>query len=156
MRASLGPFWGYMAGIMGLIESVFFLAVSLLKLGQAVTIALDTRSEFEFLWWAIAYFLMMCFHIRGGLTLWRFMSIATIITMITLFIYLIGSIPFMNFPKFAYRNSNTGFASDGLEFFLVLRLPCWLFVGIDLLPLTSEEVVNVSAVNTFLMFVVFI
>ncbi len=129
---------------MGLVESVFFLAVSLLKLGQAVTIVLGTRSEYEFLWWAVAYFLMMWFHVRGGHALWKFMSLATVITMVTLFIYLIGSIPFMHFQKYAYENSDTGFASDGLDFFLVLRLPCWLFVGIDLLPLTSEEVVNVS------------
>lgn len=133
-----------MTGIMGLIESVFFLAVSMLKLGQAMTVSFGTDSSLEFLWWTLAYGLMMFFHVRGGLTLWNFMSIATVITMITLFIYLFGSIAFIDFEENAYDNSATGFANDALEFFLVLRLPCWLFVGIDLLPLTSEEVVHVS------------
>jgi len=141
----LGPFWGYMAGIMGLIESVFFLAVSLLKLGQAVTISLGTDSHYEFLWWAMAYGLMMCFHVRGGLTLWNFMSVATVVTTITLFVYLFGSIHFMDFEKYAYGDSSSGINGDALDFFLVLRLPCWLFVGIDLLPITSEEVVEVTA-----------
>ena len=133
-----------MAGIMGLMESVFFLAVSLLKLGQAVTISLGTDSHWEFLWWALAYGLMMCFHVRGGLTLWNFMSVATVVTTITLFVYLFGSIHFMDFSKYAYGDSESGITGDALDFFLVLRLPCWLFVGIDLLPITSEEVIEVS------------
>ena len=134
-----------MAGIMGLIECVFFLAVSLLKLGQAVTISLGTDSRLEFLWWALAYGLMMCFHVRGGATLWNFMSIATGVTMITLFVYLFGSIHFMDFEKYAYGDSRSGLSGDALDFFLVLRLPCWLFVGIDLLPITSEEVIEVTS-----------
>lgn len=132
-----------MAGMMSILESTFFLAVSILKLGQACTITFGTRSEYEFLWWFIAYSVMMGFHVRGGMTLWRFMSLSTVITVVTLFIYLFGSIPAMNIPRYAYGNSDTGIVDDALDFFLVLRLPSWLFVGIDLLPLTSEEVHNV-------------
>lgn len=138
---------------MGLIESVFFLAVSLLKLGQAMTVVLQTDRQLEFLWWTIAYALMMGFHVRGGLTLWNFMSIATTITMITLFIYLFGSIAFIDFAANAYANSDraTGVAGSAVDFFVILRLPCWLFVGIDLLPLTSEEVTQVHHIHASLL-----
>lgn len=154
IRASIGPFWGYIGGIMGLVESIFFLAVSMLKLGQAMTITLNTPHEFEFIWWTIGYIVMMFFHTKGGITLWNFLTVTTIVTVVTMFAYLIGSIPFLDFPQYAYRNSETGFARDPLDFFLVLRLPCWLFVGIDLLPLASEDVQNVrlTAVPTHLVF----
>lgn len=144
VRASLGPFWGYFAGIMGLVESVFFLAVSMLKLGQACTITFATPLYYEFIWWTIGYLIMMVFHIKGGITLWRFLTVSTVITVITISIYLFGSIPFLDFPKYAYGDLGSGFSSNTLDFFLALRLPSWLFVGIDLLPLTSEEVVDVS------------
>lgn len=133
-----------MSGMMSILESCFFLAVSILKLGQACTIAFGTISEYEFLWWFIAYIVMMSFHIHGGLTLWRFMSLCTVITVLTLFIYLFGSIPAMDFPRYAYGNSKSGLTGDTLDYFLAMRLPSWLFVGIDLLPLTSEEVTHVS------------
>ena len=134
---------------MGLVESIFFLAVSLLKFGQAFTVVLGTHRAFEYLWWCVGYSGMILFHVRGGITFWNFMSICTILSLISLAIFLIGSIPFMSFEKYAYANSTPGlggikgFAGGGLEWFLSLRLPGWFFIGIDLISLTSEEVANV-------------
>jgi amino acid transporter len=148
VRASIGPFWGYVAGVMGLVESVFFLAVSMLKFGQAITATFDTPYELEFLWWALGYIVMLSYHIKGGRTLWTFLAVSTAVTMFTIFIYLLGSIAFLDFPKYAYSNAADGFTGSALDFFLVLRLPCWLFVGIDFLTLTSEEVQNVRLLRS--------
>lgn len=140
VRASVGPFWGYVAGVMGLIESIYFLAVSMLKLGQACTTTFATDRQFELLWWTISYISLMIVYVRGGMTLWNFLGVIAVITISTMVIYLFGSTPALDVPKYGYSNSDNGFTGDAIDFFLVMRLPCWLFVGIDLLPLTAEEV----------------
>eukprot|EP00600_Ochromonadales_sp_CCMP1393_P005389 CAMPEP_0174954918 /NCGR_PEP_ID=MMETSP0004_2-20121128/695_1 /TAXON_ID=420556 /ORGANISM="Ochromonas sp., Strain CCMP1393" /LENGTH=697 /DNA_ID=CAMNT_0016202793 /DNA_START=5 /DNA_END=2094 /DNA_ORIENTATION=- len=142
VRASLGPFWGYMAGIMGLIESIFFLAVSLLKVGQAITVVFQTHRAYEWLWWVLSYLCMIGFHVRGGLTLWNFVSVCAIATLASLLIFLFGSFAVMDFNKYAFQNSPSGWPSrdNTLEFFLVLRLPGWFFKGTDLITLACEEI----------------
>jgi amino acid transporter len=131
---------------MGLLESTFFLAVSLLKFGQALTIVCDTHKDFEFLWWCAGYVVMMYFHLKGGSRLWSFVAITTLVTFLGLVVYLIGSIPAIDFPKYAYANASSGFAGNTVDYLLIMRLPCWLFVGIDFLSLSSEETKHVSAV----------
>lgn len=145
VRASLGPFWGYTAGCMNLMESVFFLAVSLLKFGQAITATFETRREYEFVWWLVGYSAMMALHLRSGRLFWYFMAMLTIATSMVLGVYLFGSLGHMDFDRYAYQNSPIGFASDPLTFFLALRLPGWFYIGIDLISQTSEEVADVSS-----------
>jgi amino acid transporter len=130
-----------MAGCMGLIESTFFLAVSMLKFGQALTIVCQTHIDFEFLWWCWGYLMMVYFHVVGGKNLWNFVAITTTITFVGLLIYVIGSVPAINISKHAYQKS--GFENNPLDYLIVLRLPCWLFVGTDCLSSSSEEVKKV-------------
>ena len=59
MRASIGPFWGYFAGVMGLVESIYFIAASLFRMGEACTITFGTPRVYEILWWAVGYVVMM-------------------------------------------------------------------------------------------------
>jgi amino acid transporter len=144
VRASLGPLSGYITGCMGLLESTFFLAVSMLKFGQALTIVCDTSRDFEFLWWLLGYGAMIYFHLKGGTRLWDFVAVTTVVTLLGLVIYLVGSIPAIDFQKYAYENTSSGFAGDPVDYLLIMRLPCWLFVGIDFLSLSSEDTKNVS------------
>ena len=139
MRASLGPFWGFIAGMMGLVESVFLVAVSMLKVSQALDEVLGFDKILVVLFWWVGYLVFMGIHVRGGATLWQFTFLATTVTVVTLLIYLFGSIYFVHINHTAV----SGFQGDTVDVLSALRLPCWFFVGIDLLPATSEEVVEV-------------
>eukprot|EP01031_Cornospumella_fuschlensis_P030981 gene30981-37444_t len=145
-RCIMGPFWGYLIGCSGLIESIFYLAVSTLKLGQAITSGFLTDENLEPLWWCASFVCMLFFHIHGGSVFWKFMSVCSVISMSVILIYLLGSIPHLDFAKYALITHQSGFAGSAKDFFVMLRLPSWFFIGIDLLSLTSREVKEPSRV----------
>lgn len=136
-----------MAGMFGLMESITFVAASMLKFGEAVQIATELDPAYEFLFWFVGYAGILVFHLRGGSLFWNFMSMVAIVFSLVILTYLFGSASTMNFDRYAYKNSSTGFTDDGIDFFLELRLPAWFFVGIDLLTLTCEEVKEVWIVS---------
>jgi len=139
----LGPFWGFIAGMMGLVESVFLVALSMLKVSQALNEVFPFNKLLISVFWWIGYFSIIFIHVRGGATLWQFLTIATVTTVASLLVYLTGSIYFVNINDKAYNHSGAGFQGDEVDALSVLYLPCWFFVGIDLLPTISEEVLEV-------------
>jgi ethanolamine permease len=144
-RCAIGPFWGYLCGCSGLIESIFYLSVSILKLGQAVSITFQISSNYEPIWWMISFLLILTFHIQGGSLYWKFMSICTLGTFLILGIYLLGSMHHLKFEKYIYNEGqSTGFDGSIYDIFSMLRLPGWFFLGIDLLSLSATEVKDVS------------
>ncbi|RYH16085.1 APC family permease [archaeon] len=145
-RCTLGPFWGYFIGCSGLIESTFYLAASILLLGRAVCAAFDFSSVHEPAWWCICFLYVMGFHAQGGSIIRKFMAVCCIISMSIILIYLLGSIPHLNFTKYALITHKSGFTGTTKDFFIILRLPAWFFIGIDLLSLTSREVKKPSKV----------
>lgn len=107
-----------------------------------------TTSNIEPVWWFVAYVVMMVFHVKGGKVFWHFMSVCTVVILIFLAIYLFGSIPNLNFEKYAYSNKKiVGFQASFDEFMLILRLPAWFFIGVDLMSLACEEVRDVSTIE---------
>ena len=143
MRASLGPFWGFIAGMMGLVESVFLVSLSMLKFSQALKELFPFSRLLVGVFWWTGYLFIIFVHVRGGVTLWHFLSIATAITVLSVVVYLTGSIHFVNINEEAYSDLGSGFQGDVIDGLSVLYLPCSFFVGIDLLPTISEEVTEV-------------
>lgn len=149
VRCGIGPFLGFLVGCSGLIETVFYLAVTVLKLSQACVAALSLSDSYQPVFWFLAYVLILGFHIRGGKLFWTFMKTCTVISAIIILIYLFGSIPFLDFNRYVYPNTHLPnadktFNVDGRTFLNTLRLPGWFFVGIDMITLSCEEVKNVS------------
>eukprot|EP01039_Chlorochromonas_danica_P005424 gene5428-5967_t len=139
-RCCLGPFWGYLVGCSGLVESIFYLAVSLLKLGQAMTATFCISSRYEPIWWTIALVSMLLFYMDGGKSVWQLSSVCAVVGLVSLLIYLLGSIPAMDGSQYLDpEGEGGGFEGDVNHFFRFMRLPAWFFIGIDLLTLTSRD-----------------
>lgn len=74
------------------------------------------------------------------------MALCTFTSLISLAIYLFGSMPHMDFGKYAYNHGESDGFDGSIELsLLVMRLPSWFFIGIDLLTVTSREVLEVRA-----------
>lgn len=153
VRCGIGPLSGFLVGCSGLIEAIFFLAVSVLKLSQAFAIIFAVSDDYLPLFWFITYFFLLLIHIRGGRVFWLFMETCTVISVMLLLIYLFGSMPNLNIARWAY--GETGYHADTLgglkdldmtRFFQVFRLPAWMFIGVDLLSLACDEVEEAKAV----------
>lgn len=139
-RCCLGPFWGYLVGCSGLVESIFYLAVSLLKLGQAMTATFCTSEKYEPIWWTISLISMLLFYMDGGKSVWQLSSVCALVCVVSLLIYLLGSIPAMDGSQYLHpEGEGGGFEGDADQFFRFMRLPAWFFIGIDLLTLTSRD-----------------
>lgn len=146
VRCGLGPLPGYIVGCSALVETTYFLAVSVLKLGQACSRAFNLTEEYEPIFWGVAYIVMMTFHMQGGRWFWNFMEICVFGSLAIFLIYLFGSMPLLNFSKYAYIGNSTStleFNIGAYDFLNILRLPGWFFLGMDTLSLTCEEVQNV-------------
>lgn len=141
---------GFLVGVSGLIESIFYLAVSILKIGQACSIVFATSSDYEPIWWFIVYTVLLTVHAKGGWMFWHFMEVCTVITVILLLVYLLGSIPNLDFNRYAVSPEHTGFYDTTEQFMLVLRLPAWFFIGVDLMSLACEEVHEVNIFSVLL------
>lgn len=153
VRCGIGPLSGFLVGCSSLIEAIFILAVSVLKISQACLIVFDLTDDYMPIFWFISYFFLLLIHIRGGRLFWLFMEGCTVISLLLLLIYLFGSIPNLNMGLWAY--GTIGYSSENLGglkdldmtiFFKVFRLPCWMFLGVDMLSLSCNEVEEAKAV----------
>lgn len=152
VRCGIGPLSGFLVGCSGLIEAIFFLAASVLKISQAFTFIFALSDEYMPIFWFITYAIVLSIHIRGGSVFWSLMKLCTVISLVFLLIYLFGSMPNLDMKKWAYGSA--GYDADTLGgltdldlplFFQVLRLPSWMFLGVDLLSLACDEVEDPKA-----------
>jgi amino acid transporter len=140
-RVTLGPLGGYLVGCSGLIESIFYFGASPLKIGQFVNICFGLNEKYNPLVWFIVYVLLMLIHACLGKYFWKSISFYAVCTVILFVIYLFGSMPHLDFEKYALQSEV--FNKDPQVFFDVFRLCVVFFIGFDLLTLMSSEVKDV-------------
>jgi amino acid transporter len=143
VRCGMGPLLGFLVGCSGLVESVFFLAVSVLKIGQVFTVAFDMDTSFQPIIWFVVYSIIILFHARGSRLFWQVMKLCTVFSLAIILLYLFGSMPVLNFNKYAEPRDRLEFHTSVTDFLHMLRLPGWFFMGIDMVSLTVEEVNHV-------------
>jgi amino acid transporter len=143
-RVTLGPLGGYLVGCSGLIESIFYFGAYILKIGQFVKICFNVDDKYYPLVWSLTYVLLITIHACLGKHFWKSISFYAICTIILLIIYLFGSMPHLDFEKFA--TESPAFNKDPQVFFDVFQLCVVFFLGFDLLTLASSEVIDVSLI----------
>jgi amino acid transporter len=142
-RVIIGPLGGYLVGCCGLVESIFYFGAYPLKITQFLNIYFEVSHEYDPLIWILLYASIVAIQIAMGKHFWNCISIYAICGLILLVIYLFGSMPYLNYDKFATRED--AFNEDPQIFMDVFRLCNLFYMGFDLLTLTSSQVKNVSS-----------
>lgn len=141
-RCAIGPLGGFLVGCSGAMESIFYLAMYVLKIGQFCTIVFDMDENDQPYVWIVSYVVLILFHIAIGRYFWTTTTCIGIGSLTLVLIYLFGSMGELDFNKWAIQETK-GFSNDTQEFFTVFRLAVLFFLGFDMITLTSSEVKDV-------------
>ncbi len=145
-RVILGPLGGYLVGCSGLLESIFYFGMNVLKISEFVWVCFDLNPALAPVIWVFIYLILLVLVIACSFNFWEITSFYTISMLIILMIYLFGSMPHLDFDKYALPNNSSGFESDPDLFLEQFRLCILFFIGFDLLTLTASEVSDVRQI----------
>jgi amino acid transporter len=157
VRVTISPFWGFMVALCEVIQTILYVASTVIPLGGTITEATGFPMAYEPLYWFIFFLLTISINIFSTETIfWRFITVLASISLILMLIYVLGSLGQVDFNEYATANNHTADGdiddSEGeQEVFLPetmvqnLPLSCWFFVGIEILPLAASQMNVVSA-----------
>lgn len=143
-RCAMGPLIGYLVGCSGVWESMFYMSIYILKLGQTATYCFDVPEDQQPYVWIVVYVCLILFHLCSGQYFWKTTILLGITALLVIMIYLFGSMNQLNFHHYAFLDSN-GFQKSNSyqEFLTVLRLSILFFIGFDMITLTSSDIIDV-------------
>lgn len=142
-RCAIGPLGGFLVGCSGAMESIFYLAMYVLKIGQFCTIVFDMDEHDQPTYWVLTYVILISFHVIFSRYFWNISLILGLGSFLLVVIYLLGSIKELDYDKWALYQ-NQGFSGGVGDFFTVYRLAVLFFLGFDMITLTSSDVKDVS------------
>lgn len=139
-RVTLGFYFGFIVGVMELLEYIAYTSVSVVWLGQYVTDELIIDSRWQFLIWAVIYALFVAVIARGDRFMWNLIVVLAIVSVLPIIVYSFGSFKFTNFSKYApHHTGNAWFrGSFGGTFLKFLPYATWAFGGIESLSLCTS------------------
>lgn len=137
-RCAIGPYIGFLTGCCSIFENTFQYSISVMKIAQFCTLLFNTSPFWEPIWWLCTFVVVIACHLGGMKWLWtRVIPFTAIIMLLLIGVYLLGSIPALNFSDNVIKEPMT---SSGNEFFNVFRLAALFFMGFDMLTLTSNHI----------------
>lgn len=142
-RVILGPLGGYLVGCSGLMESIFYFGMNILKISELIWICFDINPANAPIIWFCTYIILFFTVIICSFNFWQITSFYTICILCLIMIYLFGSMPNLNFEHYAVMDNSSGFQDDVGVFLEQFRLSILFFIGFDLLTLTASEVNDV-------------
>lgn len=137
-RCTVHPFFGYLVGCSGVIETVFVTAATALRIAQAITICCGTHIKLEPLWWVLIHGGAILVHVQHHRVYWFAMLGLTALCVLTYIIFILGSIPVDHFVA-NVNIPETTMALDE-DWLHVLSLPSIFYYGCDLVIVVADEV----------------
>ncbi len=147
VRVTVSPFWGFIVATCEVIQNIFYVASTVIPLGEMVTEGTQLPKSYEPIYWLIFFIISLSINIKGGLTFWRFVGLMATSSVLFLLIYIFGSMPQVDFDEHAmdpgHKTSGTQYFT-GITLLRNLPLSCWFFVGVEILPLAGAQTAVVS------------
>jgi ethanolamine permease len=152
-RSAMGPWGGFVTGLAENIEYVVTPAVITFFVGSYLGGVFETGSEFEPVWWIIAYAVFLALNLLGVELSFKVSVIVTLLALLVLVIFWVSAIPHFDFQRWALNIGvdDTGAMIELPEgggpflpigyYGILAAMPfaVWLFLAIEQLPLAAEE-----------------
>ena len=144
VRCTLGPFWGYLVGASELIQNFFFGCALVREFGRNAEIAFDATHDVNVRpkTYAAFYIALLLAHCVGGSFYWRSVNLFGLLTIGVIMMFLIESFHDYDLKRYGFYQSD-GFDADHVIFLRRLHYLIPPFMGMQILPLTSERVIEV-------------
>ena len=146
-RTSMGPWGGFVTGLAENMEYIFtpavicFFTTSYLKQVLAGTALAGLPDP---IWWAVLYAAFITLNTLGAQLSFRFSLFIAVVAMAVLAVFIVSAIPRMDFARYALDippepGNSTAFPFGLKGVLLALPFAVWFYLGIEELPLASEE-----------------
>lgn len=139
---------GFLVGCFESFGNIMYVAVAVVPMGQCITYIVDGPVEYEPLYWLAIYCASLTILIFGGKHFFTFTTTLGVITLLLIVLYILGTIPFMDFNVNVTQQSDMetrGIFRDGFKGFLfLLPISSWFYVGIDAIPLICSDAIKVQ------------
>ena len=139
-RCTLGFYLGFLVGCCETAEYISYVAASAVSLQQIIVSTFPSFIGFEPLLWLIFYVSALSIHIFGGRFIWKFSRLVATILICLVLLFSFGSLPYVDLKKYAGIQFGKCFVGGIPEFLRVLPITAWLFVGIEVLNLSCDDV----------------
>ena len=148
-RCTLGNYWGFLIGCSETVEYIFYTAASVIALELMFEIVLPNIQHYPPVTWLIIYIFCVVIHVFGGEYFWILNRCLAVLCLIIVMIYVFGSMKYVDFSQFAAWPStdvrpvsNPWFIGGVSGFMKVFPLAAWLFVGVESLKETCNDLEN--------------
>jgi ethanolamine permease len=143
-RSSMGPWGAYITGLAENMEYILTPAVIVVGIGGYLGAVFDTPDAWAPLWWAVVYGIFVGLNISGVEITFRFTVIITLLALLILAVFWVGTLPHVDFEQFALDVPPDPGASRWLPHgirgvFAALPFAVWFYLAIEQLPLAAEE-----------------
>ncbi|KAG7395021.1 hypothetical protein PHYBOEH_004348 [Phytophthora boehmeriae] len=128
-----------MIGCCEALEYIAYVATSTISFIDLIVDSIPDLKAYRPLLWGLFYASALFFHIKGDRAFWYFNFGLGIISIFIVILYCVGSLPYASFAKYAV-DTNFEFAGGFSGFMKALPLAAWFFVGVESLPMVSDQV----------------
>jgi ethanolamine permease len=132
------------------IQTIFYVAAAVIPFGQMLTLALGAPKAYEPVYWVFFFVTAFFINYKGRHVFWKFSSVIGFASLVLVLLYILGTIPNMDFDKHAEADKER-YDIDGGEFLSsVMRgfpLASWFYIGVEALPLACLDCEKVICCN---------
>ena len=137
-RTAMGAWGGYLTGLAENMEYILTPAVIVVGVGGYLGAIFGTPPQLAPLWWVLCYALFVALNVAGVEMSFRVSVVITICALAVLAVFFIGAVPRFDLHRWALDGG--GWLPKGwLGVLAALPFALWLYLGIEQLPLASEE-----------------
>ncbi len=142
-RVTTGPYIGFLVGCCESIGNIVMALVNMMPLGTTITYMFGGDPYYEPLYWFLIYVLVIAMEFAGRRFYFTFLRCVAFLSLAIIVLYLIVSFQSLKISQYI-PNINSSFGK-GIDEFMPLLYPSgWWYLGVDILPLISDEVRDVS------------
>lgn len=152
-RNAFGPWGGYVTGLAESIEYILTPAVIVYFIGTYLSGIFETPAEWQPFWWLGCYGLFLALNLAGARLSFQVSILVTLLALAVLCIFWFSALPYGEFGRYALNIATDAAGKPELlpegggpwlpfglaGIFAALPFAVWLFLGIEELPLASEE-----------------
>lgn len=147
-RITCSPYIGFLVGSFEVVGNIIYAAIAMIPIGSSITYITGFHQNYEPIYWFIAYSLVILIEFTGRKWFFLFLRWMALITIVLLLFYIIISIqdihPLQYIPSQPHEMKSHLFSNGISNMFSVVPISGWYYFGIEIIPLVSDEIQNVS------------
>lgn len=138
---ALGPYFGFVTGCCEIIGNTCYITTAVIPLGLMMCNATQTPRYMELVFWGVFFIPAFILHLNNGRIFWGFITVAGIVSLLILIVYILSTAPTANFNKYALQNNveNNGESFRKANFIDVMPLGTWFYIGSAIMPMAGSD-----------------